>query len=161
MLTSPPASPRTEALRHEHATAMGGFLKKRSDQGFVKNWKNRWVMLVGSLLHYFENDDSKNPQGEGCCVCACLPFLGEWTHHPPLPFTGIVLLDGATVQLAKQTKLRGMPECVVIRTKTQRCFYFQGSSGENARWFDAIKAVPGVTAAASGDKDIAADVPDA
>lgn len=40
-----------------------GYLSKRSDNSFVKNWKRRWVVLHGSLLYYFESPESKKPQG--------------------------------------------------------------------------------------------------
>ena len=43
----------------------GGFLQKRSEQGLVKNWKKRYVVLVAEgLLYYFEGEHSKKPSGE-------------------------------------------------------------------------------------------------
>lgn len=42
----------------------GGYLTKRSDQGMIKNWKKRWVMLAGNLLYYFASEGAPKPQGE-------------------------------------------------------------------------------------------------
>ena len=53
-----------ESLQHDVATAIGGYLQKRSDNGLFKSWKKRWVMLTGGYLYYFEVEDSANPQGE-------------------------------------------------------------------------------------------------
>ena len=82
-----------EALRHEHATAMGGYLQKRSDQGLFKNWKKRWVMLVGSLLYYFESEESKNPQGALArwgdrSLCSAISFVPSSPHRSCLARCG-------------------------------------------------------------------------
>jgi hypothetical protein len=80
--------------------------------------KKRYVMLNTNLLYYFESETSAAP-------------------------SGIVQLDGCVIQLSKQMQFKGQ-ECVAIKTKTGRCFYFYGSSYENKSWYDAIRAVPNV-----------------
>jgi hypothetical protein len=80
--------------------------------------KKRYVMLNTNLLYYFESESSAAP-------------------------SGIVQLDGCVIQLSKQMQFKGQ-ECVAIKTKTGRCFYFYGSSYENKTWFDAIRALPNV-----------------
>jgi len=101
------------------AAQKGGYLTKRSDQGLIKNWKKRWVMLCSNLLYYFEAETSVKPQG-------------------------IVQLDGSFIQKASQKQFKNQ-ECIVIKTKAGRCFYFYGSSYENKAWFDLIRVVQGVT----------------
>lgn len=75
-------------------------------------------MLNTNLLYYFESESSAAP-------------------------SGIVQLDGCVIQLSKQMQFKGQ-ECVAIKTKTGRCFYFYGSSYENKSWYDAIRAIPNV-----------------
>lgn len=43
----------------EASASKAGFLLKRSDQGLIKNWKRRWVVLNDKLLYYFENAQAK------------------------------------------------------------------------------------------------------
>jgi len=81
-------------------------------------------MLSGNLLYYFEAENSPKPQG-------------------------IVTLEGALAQLAGQFQFKGQ-ECIAVKTKTGRCFYFYGSKSENASWFEVIKSVPSVTALSVG-----------
>jgi len=40
-----------------------GYMNKRSEQGIVKNWKRRWVAIVGNLLYYYADEVAKAPQG--------------------------------------------------------------------------------------------------
>lgn len=76
-------------------------------------------MLCSNLLYYFEAESSIKPQG-------------------------IVQLDGSLIQKAPQKQFKNQ-ECIVIKTKAGRCFYFYGSAYENKAWFDLIRVVPGVT----------------
>ena len=59
-----PAAPHAEDLEAEFPSKLRGFLRKRSDQGFFKNWKKRWVVLSDRLLYYFLDEQSVNPNGE-------------------------------------------------------------------------------------------------
>ena len=54
---------RAEDLEAEFPSKLRGFLRKRSDQGFFKNWKKRWVVLSDRLLYYFLDEQSANPNG--------------------------------------------------------------------------------------------------
>lgn len=94
-----------------------------------QSWKKRWVMLSGKLIYYFENESSKDP-------------------------AGIISLDGAMAQVSKQMQFRSAPECLVIKTKTARVFYFEGSAADNEKWLNALRSVEGVSIAASTAKNI-------
>jgi hypothetical protein len=58
-----PATAAVAALSLGATATRSGWLEKRSEQGLVRNWKRRWVVLSDSLLYYFEGEDSAKPQG--------------------------------------------------------------------------------------------------
>jgi len=69
-----------EDLEAEFPSKMRGFLRKRSDQGFFKNWKRRWVALSDRLLYYFADETSANPYGALHPCSAGVPYGNARTH---------------------------------------------------------------------------------
>jgi hypothetical protein len=74
-----------------------------------------------------------------------------------------VLLEGATVQLKVQQKLRNRPECITITTRAERIFFFTHAGGagdrsqeSNEAWIEALKTVPGVLFVQALDGEAAA-----
>lgn len=58
---------------------------------------------------------------------------------------GVLLLDGATVQLRVAQKIKDKPEVIVVQTRSDRTFYFLGPNAyENSSWIEALRSVPGI-----------------
>ncbi|KAG5178661.1 kinase-like domain-containing protein [Tribonema minus] len=57
----PPMSPRSSRAMHHQTIAKKGFLAKRGHR--LKSWMQRWYVLVGNCIYYYQHERDKAPRG--------------------------------------------------------------------------------------------------